>query len=131
MASKEQIKKEVERLIANFPSYDPVLEGEINIVSELMEKLGGVSDEDLHKALYNLTVVPGNKFAPSTSEIIHAINELKYEGMSNTDRMVFDMGIRPASETIAELGLDKTISEEQRIKNVEMMRKAREERGLA
>ena len=127
MLHKEQVKKEIERLMINFPSYNPVLDGEINVVTELMDKLKNASDEDLRKAMYNLTVIPGNKFAPSTSEIIHAVNELKYEGMSDTDRMLFDNGYKSPSEILEELGIGKPITEEQKIKNHEAWDKAKRE----
>jgi hypothetical protein len=96
MLSKEDVKKEIERLMVHFPNYNPVLDGDINVVSEFYEEFKDVSPGGFREAIHNLTVEPGRKFAPSTGEIKHAINELKYKGISDVERELTRRGIKTA-----------------------------------
>jgi hypothetical protein len=121
MPDREVIIKEIERLMVHFPNYHPVLEGDVNVVSEFFETFKAVPAGAFREALHDLTVQPNRKFAPSTGEIFHALSELKYKGMSNIERMAYDMGIRPASEVIAELGIGNITDEEQKAKNAKFM----------
>jgi len=121
MPDREVIIKEIERLMVHFPNYHPILEGDVNVVSEFLEVFKAVSAGAFREALHDLTVQPNRKFAPSTGEIFHALSELKYKGMSNIQRMTYDLGIKPVAEALAELGIGNITDEEQKAKNAKFM----------
>jgi len=121
MPDKDVIIKEIERLMIHFPNYHPVLEGDVNVVSEFYEVFKGVSAGAFREALHDLTIQPNRKFAPSTGEIFHALSELKYKGKSEIDREIMARGIKTMSEVNKEMGWDKLSDEEQKIKNQKIL----------
>lgn len=127
MATREKIKKEIEYLMVCFPNYNPVLEGEMNVVTVFIQKFGKYSDEVFHEAIEDCTNELGRKFAPSTGELMHIIHELPYKGLSPIERYEKERGLRPASEVIQEMGLNDVSEEEQRLRYLEQKRKKESE----
>jgi len=102
MATKEDVKKEIEYLMVCFPNFYPVLEGEINIISVFMEKFGDVPSDKLHEAIADCTDEPGRKYAPSIGEIKYCIEQLQYKGLSDFDLEMRRRGLKPMEEVNAE-----------------------------
>jgi hypothetical protein len=124
MPDREVIIKEIERLMVHFPNYHPVLEGDINVVNEFFEVFKGVSAGAFREALHDLTVEPGRKFVPSTGEIKHAINELKYKGMTPGQREDAINGLKPMSEALREVLPDYDMTDEDALqRNLKWMEK--------
>jgi len=123
MLTKEDIKREIAHLVVCFPNYDPVMEGDINIFTVWQECFAGVPAETFHQAVVDCANEPGRKFAPSIGEIIHAIKEIPFKGMTPTERFEKEQGIRPAYEVLREMGIYDLDDAAQRIKNQEMMKR--------
>jgi hypothetical protein len=101
------------------------MEGDINIFTVWQECFAGVPAETFHQAVVDCANEPGRKFAPSIGEIIHAIKEIPFKGMTPTERFEKEQGIRPAYEVLREMGIYDQDDEEQKIKYQEI--KARKE----
>jgi hypothetical protein len=123
MATRDDIKKEIEYLMVCFPNYNPVLEGDINVVNIFLEKFGKYPTETFKEAIRDCTDEPGRKFAPSVGEIIHAIKELPFKGMTPSERFEKENGIRPAYEVLQEMGIYDLSDAEQKIKNQKLMQR--------
>jgi hypothetical protein len=121
MITKEEIKNEIAYIVGCFPNYEPVLDGCGSVFVIWSDFFSKVPNDKLHEAVMDCCGEVGRKYAPSIGEIKHAVNELKYKGRSKIDRMTYDMGIKPASEVIAELGIGNITDEEQKAKNAKFM----------
>jgi hypothetical protein len=75
-------------------------------VDVLFELLGDIPFDKLMEGTNDCIKEPGRKFAPSVGEIIHAVNELPYKGMSDVDRYCAINGIRNAHDVLEEMGLN-------------------------
>ena len=126
MATRDEVKTEVQYMILAYPNYSPDLESTPNVIDVLYGSFKNIPPGDLHQAIVDCTEEPGRRFAPTIGDVLHAVNELKYKGMSDVDRMIMDMGIRPMSEVRAEMGWDESTDEEQKIKNQKMLAKIKE-----
>jgi len=105
MLTKEDIKREIAHLVVCFPNYDPVMEGDINIFTVWQECFSDVPAETFHQAVLDCSQEPGRKFAPSVGEIIHAIKEIPFKGMTPLERYEKVNNIRPAYEVLREMGI--------------------------
>lgn len=123
MATRQNVKDAIENLMVRFPNYNPVLEGEINVVSVFLEEFGSTPSDTFAEAIHDLGHEDGRKFAPSVGEIIHAIKEIPFKGLTPIERFEKENGIRPAYEVIQELGLNDVTEEEQRQKYLEQMKR--------
>ena len=123
MLTKEDIKREIAHLVVCFPNYDPVMEGDINIFTVWQECFAGVPAETFHQAVLDCSQESGRKFAPSVGEIIHAIKEIPFKGMTPLERYEKVNNIRPAYEVLREMGIYDLDDAAQRIKNQEMMKR--------
>ena len=123
MLTKEDIKREIAHLVVCFPNYDPVMEGDINIFTVWQECFAGVPAETFHQAVLDCSQEPGRKFAPSVGEIIHAIKEIPFKGMTPLERYEKVNNIRPAYEVLREMCIYDLDDAAQRIKNQEMMKR--------
>jgi hypothetical protein len=124
MTTREEIKKEVEYLIVSFPSYNPVLDGEINVISVFLEKFSNIPTKDFHQAIQDLVDEEGRKYAPSIGEIKHAIKELPYKGMTPGQREDVISGLKPMSEALREVLPDYDMTDEDALqRNLKWMEK--------
>lgn len=92
MITKDEIKNEIAYIVVCFPNYDPPLDGDVNVFVVWSDFFGKVPANELHEAVMNCCGEVGRKYAPSIGEIKHAVNELKYKGMSDVERDLFQRG---------------------------------------
>ena len=116
MLKKDDIKKEITYLIICFPTYEPVMEGDANVFTVWQECFANIPADTLHEAVQDCTLEPNRKFAPSVGEIIHAIKEIPFKGMSASDRFDKENGLRPIHEVLREMGIYDQDDEVQRQK---------------
>jgi hypothetical protein len=121
MATRDDIKLEVSYMILAFPNYNPDLSSTPNVVDVLFGSLAKYPAGDIHQAVIDCTEQEDRKFAPTIGEIIHAIKELPFKGMTPSERFEKENGIRPAYEVLQEMGIYDLSDAEQKIKNQKLM----------
>jgi hypothetical protein len=123
MATRKNIKLEVSYMILAFPNYNPDLFSTPNVVDVLFGSLAKYPAADIHQALIDCAEQEDRKFAPTIGEIIHAIKELPFKGMTPSERFEKENGIRPAYEVLQEMGIYDLSDAEQKIKNQKLMQR--------
>jgi hypothetical protein len=110
-------------MILAFPNYNPDLSSDPNVIDVLFGSLAKYPAGDIHQAIIDCTEQEDRKFAPTIGEIIHAIKELPFKGMTPSQRFEKENNIRPAYEVLREMGIYDLSDEEQKIKNQKVMQR--------
>ena len=116
MTTREEIKKGIRHMIICFPNYEPVLDGSPNVVDVFFETFEKYPADAFQEGIVDACKEPNRKFAPSVGEIIHAIKEIPFKGMSASDRFDKENGLRPIHEVLREMGIYDQDDEVQRQK---------------
>ena len=116
MATRDEIKTEVGWMILAFPNYTPDLASKPNVIDVLFGSLAKYPAADIHQAVIDCSEQEDRKFAPTIGEIIHAIKEIPFKGMSASDRFDKENGLRPIHEVLREMGIYDQDDEVQRQK---------------
>jgi len=125
MATRDDVKSVVGWMILAFPNYSPDLASKPNVIDVLFGSLSKYPAADIQQAVIDCAEQEDRKFAPTIGEIIHAIHEIPFKGLSPVERLEKEQGIRPAYEVLREMGIYDQDDEEQKIKYQEI--KARKE----